>query len=323
MVQNLIAGMGFSLKPLLGVCAIIIIITIALITLGDTEYQYDKVVSVVNKGFFQTNFKLTPTPFVNGIQKTKQVLQKQRVPQKQIQKADLIAKIRKKIHEPSALQSFVVDEALNHRENGFYLDCGASNGLKLSNSLFFEVSRNWSGILIEANHQTFTRLMKLHRKAYAINACLSPTNVTEVMKFKPAGVLGGLARYMDVTHKRAVNRGPSREVDYIECYPLALIMQALGRKHIDYLSLDVEGSELNILQTIPWGHISIDILTVEYALWDKKINVTGSKDKLRRIRQYIASTGLYKELQVLSISPVKDKDDLDGQGLDVVFLRKQ
>jgi hypothetical protein len=42
-------------------------------------------------------------------------------------------------------------------------------------------------------------------------------------------------------------------------------MAALNRTRIDYLSLDIEGAELDVLKTIPWDRLDIRILSVEYA----------------------------------------------------------
>ena len=43
------------------------------------------------------------------------------------------------------------------------------------------------------------------------------------------------------------------------CLPFFSILQALGNPQVDYLSLDVEGSELSILKTIPWEQVKIKV----------------------------------------------------------------
>ena len=48
------------------------------------------------------------------------------------------------------------------------------------------------------------------------------------------------------------------------CFPLMSLMLALGRRHVDYFSLDVEGFEYLILQTVPWSVLSIFTLSVEW-----------------------------------------------------------
>jgi hypothetical protein len=62
----------------------------------------------------------------------------------------------------------------------------------------------------------------------------------------------------------------------VQCFPLHTFLLALNRTHIDYLSLDVEGVELEVLQTIPFDLVTITTLTVEFrhgtlgkeGLWD-------------------------------------------------------
>ena len=77
--------------------------------------------------------------------------------------------------------------------------------------------------------------------------------------------------------------------------PLAEYL-ALGRTHIDYFSLDVEGAELQILETIPFDKLTIDVLTIEFA-------VVGSEEagarKLENIRRLFNETGLYTEVGIL------------------------
>ena len=65
--------------------------------------------------------------------------------------------------------------------NGFFVESGALDGERLSNSLAFEKHRNWSGILIEPHPGSYKILRSKHRKAFSINACLSPnTHPTQV-----------------------------------------------------------------------------------------------------------------------------------------------
>ena len=67
--------------------------------------------------------------------------------------------------------------------DGFFVECGAWDGETMSNSLFFERERNWTGLLIEGLKDPFQRLKKKHRNAFIINACLNIKNTTEKAKF--------------------------------------------------------------------------------------------------------------------------------------------
>jgi hypothetical protein len=61
-------------------------------------------------------------------------------------------------------QSMIVDEILGKIENGFFVECNANDGEVNSNSLFFEMKRNWTGILIEPNQAAIAELVKKNRK---------------------------------------------------------------------------------------------------------------------------------------------------------------
>jgi len=56
----------------------------------------------------------------------------------------------------------------------------------------------------------------------------------------------------------------------VQCFPLFSILAAMNKSSIDYFSLDVEGSELDVLRTIPFDAIFIKV-----------------KLSLRKMRQYI------------------------------------
>ena len=63
---------------------------------------------------------------------------------------------------------------INHlQETGFFVECGAFDGEQLSNTLYFEKTRHWKGLLIEANPTNYAELKKKNRNAFTINACLS------------------------------------------------------------------------------------------------------------------------------------------------------
>ena len=48
--------------------------------------------------------------------------------------------------------------------NGFFIECGAYDGEGYSNSLLFELERNWTGLLIEPNYKAFKSLKEKQRK---------------------------------------------------------------------------------------------------------------------------------------------------------------
>ena len=49
----------------------------------------------------------------------------------------------------------------------------------------------------------------------------------------------------------------------MQCLPLYSLLLALGNPTVDFLSLDIEGAEFQVLKTIPWDKVDIRALSVE------------------------------------------------------------
>jgi FkbM family methyltransferase len=199
-------------------------------------------------------------------------------------------------HYSQRNQSEFIDNLLKRKRDGFYIECGAADGEGLSNTLFFEKSRNWNGLLIEANPHSFAAMLKKRRHAYMINACLSPTRKPLLLPFKLADYIGGLANYMEKTHADRIQESFHQvNTTYVQCFPLYSILKALNVTYVDYFSLDIEGAELEVLYTIPLDLITIDVFSIEYQVSG---NSTASKNKLETIKKYLVNTHGYRIVRV-------------------------
>jgi len=212
-------------------------------------------------------------------------------------------------HDPSQVgQSKFVDRLLSGRRNGFFIECGAADGETLSNSLFFELERNWTGILIEANPNFHSALLEKNRRAYVLRACLSTERRPITVRMRPAGFLGG------ISDKMPRSRASKTPEVLVNCFPLNTIMASLNVSHVDYLSLDVEGAEIDILRTVDWTRLRIDVITVEYRMLVRGNFRGATLKKLKDLREFFGRIGIYKEVGRLPGGAVH-------RGLDVVFQR--
>jgi hypothetical protein len=55
-------------------------------------------------------------------------------------------------------------------------------------------------------------------------------------------------------------------VTQLQSLPLYTVLLALGKTNVDYLSLDVQGSEMEVLGTIPFDKVTIQVRTTDPAL---------------------------------------------------------
>jgi len=213
-------------------------------------------------------------------------------------------------------QSMFVDRLLSGRRNGFFIECGAADGEYYSNSLFFEKERNWTGLLIEANPDYHRALLDKNRRAYVLRTCLSTERRPTTVRMQAAGALGGIADKMHKSHLTFIGANIKPEIA-VNCFPLNTITAALGVSHVDYLSLDVEGPEIEMLRTVDWTRLHIDVITLEYRIYggDKiGIDQPTTLKKLSDLRQFFLDTGIYREVALLP-------NGSDAGGLDVVFSR--
>ncbi|XP_069195108.1 protein Star-like [Procambarus clarkii] len=149
--------------------------------------------------------------------------------------------------------SYADSEVLHGMTGGFFVEVGAVDGEFLSNTLFFERNRNWTGLLIEAFPHTYQELLQKHRKAYSVNTALAIGNVSAEIHFASTGekgVLGQISKNSSLTYRT-------------KALPFYSILLALNVTQIDFFSLDIEGSEMKVLRTIPWDKIKIRLMCVE------------------------------------------------------------
>jgi FkbM family methyltransferase len=148
-------------------------------------------------------------------------------------------------------QDIAIVDFYKGKENGFFVDIGASDGITISNTYLLEQKYNWKGICVEPVQNSFAKLVK-NRKAYCSNkAVFSKSN--EIVKFDIShyndnAELSGIQQFIDY-HKNTVDRNKTT-VDVITITINDLLEQANAPSFMEYLSIDTEGSELEILKEL-------------------------------------------------------------------------
>lgn len=134
-----------------------------------------------------------------------------------------------------------LDKLFKHKENGFFIELGANDGLTQSNTAFFEKSRGWSGILIEPSVIGYELCLKNRPNSISFNcACVSNN-------FKDDFVYGDFKQNCLMATINGERCG-STELTQVKAMTLEYILDSQNITNIDFLSLDTEGYELNILK---------------------------------------------------------------------------
>jgi FkbM family methyltransferase len=176
---------------------------------------------------------------------------------------------------------------LNETIGGSFLEIGGLDGIKFSNTYFFEKKLDWRGVLIEGHPGQKIRMSQSRRK----NSAIFTTAICDLIENKPGnitftinggGVAGDVAQMpkqlINHWHKNSRNGSHGERVD---CIPIQYIIDSTALHDIDLFSLDVEGSELAVLKTLDFQATNIRVIIVE---------VDGhNKEKDEKVRSLILS----------------------------------
>jgi hypothetical protein len=167
---------------------------------------------------------------------------------------------------------FVLNE-LNFKKNGFFVEFGATNGINGSNTYLLENKFNWRGILAEPAKIFYDELNK-NRKCFIETNLVWKNSKSRLLFHEDfAGGLSTIKKFID--HDTQIRK---RNKEYIlETISLNdLLVKYNAPKIIDYLSIDTEGSEFNILNNFDFNKYKFRIITCEH-------NFTPNKNKIHKL----------------------------------------
>lgn len=150
---------------------------------------------------------------------------------------------------------------LRNIKDGFFVESGAFDGETHSNTLMYERNFGWTGLLVEPVKASFDTIQGRHRNAYLFNGALSPTRDIEKIVFHDkfcakgsecGSLTAGHSTWSSVFAPEAV-----------QCVPLQNLLTQIGRRTVDFWSLDIEGSEGEVLQATDFQWIEVGILLIE------------------------------------------------------------
>jgi FkbM family methyltransferase len=158
-------------------------------------------------------------------------------------------------------------------KNGFFVELGANDGLKQSNTKYFELFRGWSGILIEPEPKNYN-LLRHNRSenSKSFNAACVSFDFPEVeiamiysdLMTSPLEGRNGLPNAR--AHAKLGEEfwgGESYEFLAPARTLNSILKEAHAPSNIQLLSLDVEGAELEVLLGLNFSQYSFDYLLIE------------------------------------------------------------
>lgn len=159
-------------------------------------------------------------------------------------------------------------------ENGTYVDIGAFHPLRGSNTHYFYRFKGWTGINIEPNPEGFKAFQAIRTKDTNLNMGVS--SKTGKLHYYMVDSLPEMNTFsLEFLQSNGLESYISRTLE-VQTYPLSTILdQHLpGGKSIDILSVDVEGFDLEVLQSNNWQKYRPTAIVAETGLKDLEHNQT-------------------------------------------------
>jgi FkbM family methyltransferase len=177
------------------------------------------------------------------------------------------------------------------KQGGYFVEFGAAGGVRLSNTWLLETTFGWTGIVAEP-HPAFWPSLDRNRSCFKSRKCVYSVS-GETIEFL-ALEQGELSRIASIDpHDKHERKGARRNGERIVCETISLndlLAEAGAPPEIDYLSVDTEGSEFEILSRLDFEAWRFNAISVEH-------NFTGTRD---RVHQLLKANGYRRKWEAFT-----------------------
>lgn len=188
-------------------------------------------------------------------------------------------------------QDLFVLGVLRCKQEGFYVEFGATDGIAISNTYLLETEFGWKGILVEPCKVWHRELFENRRGSIIETKCVW-RNSSQKLEFCETNELelstiNSFKSSDNHGYQRA--KGKVYEVETISL--LDLLQKHNAPEYIDFLSIDTEGSEFEILKAFDFDKYKFAVIACEH-------NFTANRE---RIFELLESNGYIRVFEDLSL----------------------
>lgn len=160
-------------------------------------------------------------------------------------------------------EDVVLEVFLSNQGKGFYVDIGAHHPYRFSNTYLF-YKKGWNGINVDALPGTMKLFNKKRKRDVNLELGVSKESkeMTYYMFNEPA--LNGFSKELSESRN---NKGEYKIIEKkkISTKPLSKILDEYLPKgtKIDFINIDVEGMDLEVLESNDWGKYAPEYILIE------------------------------------------------------------
>ena len=169
------------------------------------------------------------------------------------------------VYNSQIAQDLWVLNSTNYKKNGYFVDIGANDPIKYNNTYLLENKYNWTGICVEPTTSCYNKLKQIRNKNTIIDnrVLYSVDNVDIFFKeCEVSNLLNGIINTFDTLHTKNREKGSVKKKSTLSLN--SLLQKYNAPLNIDYISIDTEGSEYDILKTFDFNKYNVFLFTVEH-----------------------------------------------------------
>lgn len=160
-------------------------------------------------------------------------------------------------------QDLFVLYSLNWKRGGYFVEFGATNGKDLSNTYLLEKNFGWTGILAEPAAVWHADLVKNRSAAIDFDCVWRESGQFLPFAVPKSAEFSTLEKLSEVDAHRKMRK--VAELHTVKTVSLNDLLERHGAPEaIDYLSIDTEGSELEILTALDFDRYTFSVITCEH-----------------------------------------------------------
>jgi Methyltransferase FkbM domain len=157
---------------------------------------------------------------------------------------------------------WIVQRVFPSVKNGYFVDIGSADGVLASNTKVLE-DLGWSGICIDP----FPKNMR--SRTCAVFKEVVDSKAGRKVPFRAAGIWGGIEQYLDKWKELDVVK-QAEVVEFTTTTLDDILARAKAPDFIHYISLDIEGAELEALKAFPFSKYKVGAFTIEHNFEEPK-----------------------------------------------------
>lgn len=161
-------------------------------------------------------------------------------------------------------EDFILDQMFDGKARGFFVEVGCIDGRRFSNSLAFE-ERGWQGLCVEA-HKDYIELLKQNRPNSIVCHCAVSERERESATFY-ANARASLST-LDKSREKYFRKNFGKyfsgfREQTVSIRTLESIFREYNVKEVDFVSIDIEGHEVEALKGMNFEQVRPQVFVIE------------------------------------------------------------